>query len=49
MVSQITASPPPDTPPIELPASQDPGNSPLPMYRQLSWRQGGEAEYRPVK
>lgn len=37
--------------PAELPASADPGNSPIPPYsagnRHMSWNQGEEATYRP--
>ncbi|TPX16417.1 uncharacterized protein E0L32_003711 [Thyridium curvatum] len=43
-----TQSPPP--PPVELAASSDPGNSPLPSYRNeraLSWGQGPEVAFRP--
>lgn len=42
-------------PPVELPASQDPGNSPLPGYvrdargeRVFSWARGAESGYRPT-
>jgi len=36
-------------PPVELPTSVDPGNSPIPPYsaRQMSWGAGAEADYRP--
>ncbi|KUI66581.1 hypothetical protein VM1G_02092 [Cytospora mali] len=58
-VSQ-TGTPPPhqqqqnlNTPPVELPTSKDPGNSPLPGYshggRTFSWLTGGEGSYRPGK
>ncbi|KAK8050661.1 hypothetical protein PG994_012391 [Apiospora phragmitis] len=48
----------PQTPvPVELPASADPGNSPLPRYyhnnnnwsRPFSWRRGVDYNYRPGK
>jgi hypothetical protein len=45
------APPPPPVPPVELPTSGDPGNSPIPPYsaanRQMSWGAGQEAAYRP--
>ncbi|SPN97794.1 uncharacterized protein DNG_01306 [Cephalotrichum gorgonifer] len=50
-VSYIGTTPPAPEPaaiPVELPASADPGNSPLPTYREM-WSQGTEPHQRQTK
>ncbi|KAI8219482.1 putative GPI-anchored cupredoxin [Colletotrichum sp. SAR 10_86] len=50
--NQAAAPPPaaaPEAAPVELPASADPGNSPLPAYKPRFSFAGQEADYRPSK
>ncbi|KAF6819046.1 extracellular serine-rich protein [Colletotrichum plurivorum] len=47
--NQAVPLPVPEAPPVELPASSDPGNSPLPAYGPRFSFSGQEADYRPSK
>lgn len=52
--SSSNIPPPTFNPPVELPTSINPGESPLPAYantagRGYSWGQGTEGTYRPSK
>lgn len=50
--NQAAVPPPaaaPEAAPVELPASADPGNSPLPAYKPRFSFAGQEADYRPSK